>query len=512
VRARSSWSSRWSGALQGTVLAAALIALDLLPLYAWLLVAAAYATGDVARVALPFGFLAIASVAFALLGWALRRLPLAVTLPFALALGLALFAVAVAISPAAYGDVPGGLLGGGWLVALANDLADGTAHGSAFVALGALMLVLGWRGVALGREPPDLDSVLTLFKFSAAAIVAAAIAAATAAAHPRTQLNATLAFVLPLVVFAGLLASALSRAALNREELHNADARTAGGDRWLGMATVLSGVVVLVSLLISTVVTFGSLRAALAYLGPVGSALDTALDLLIAGFARLLFFIFGPLVDALQHIESTAKPLPTATPPAAAGTPQPGPTRSIVPDAWIHITQVVLVVLVVALIARVIVVVLRLATGARRPRIGDGVDEEREALDGASLLRAQLRGLLDRFGARQPAEAEEALPTGSVRALYRDVLRAAASRGLARRGPETPDEYARRLSGTLGGTVGGTVGGDAPASGAAASDLASVSEAYDEARYAEREAGEGERRTLRDQARRIIGAMRQVGQ
>ncbi len=177
----------------------------------------------------------------------------------------------------------------------------------------------------------------------------------------------------------------------------------------------------------------------------------------------------------------------------------PPSSHSVLPETWIHVTQIILTVLVVLLVFLVAVMILRILTGARRARLGEGVEEEREALDGASLLRAQLRGLLDRFGRRTAGEAEEALPAGGVRALYRELLQAAANRGIARRGPETPDEYGRRLNATLHST-------------APPSDVTTISEAYDEARYGEREPAEGARRTLREQAKRVLAALKHIPQ
>jgi len=496
-RARSSWSNR----LQGIALAAALIALDLLPLYALLLVAASSSAGDVRRVALPFSYLVAASAICAVVGHALRRLPLALIVGAGILVGSALWLVAIAISPATCADLPGGVCDANWVSADSAHLAylaSGSTHISEFLALGLVVLFLVWRGLYHGHGEPELDSVLTHFKISLGVLVVAAILAVGLGPAGRAGVSATLAFLVPLAVFAGLVASALSSAALSREDLRGVDLKTAGGERWLGMAIVLSGAVVLLGLLVSAIVTYGTLSAALAQLGPVGEGLNAIVEWLIFGFAGLLFFLFGPLIDALQRMANRTPPRPTATAVASPGTPPPA-SHSVLPETWIHITQIVLTVLLVLLALLVAVLILRMLTGVRRARPGEGMEEEREALDGASLLRAQLRGLLDRFTHRPPGEAEEALPSGSVRALYRELLQAAASHGIARRGPETPDEYGRRLNATLHGA-------------APPADVAAVSEAYDEARYGEHEAAENERRTLREQAKRVLAALKQSPQ
>lgn len=480
------------------MLAAALIALDLLPFYAVLLVAAGDTTRDVGRVALPFTYLAATSATFALVGRVLRRLPVLVSILVGILVGTPLFVMALAVSPAAYGDTPGGLLGGNWINTVLSDVSTGVAPVNVYIVLGVIVLALGFRGIALGREPPELDSVLNLLKVSLVVIVVTAILATGLAPGVRTQAEAALGFLLPLDVFAGLIASALSRAALNREELRGADPRTLGGERWLAMAIVLSGAVVVVTLIISSIVTFGSVTTALHHLGPVGDALNTAISAVVEGFAFLLFLVLGPLIDWLHQKTSQVPPQPPATPQGPPQTKPNPPLHSLLPDQWVRIAEIFLLVCLVLLVVLVAIMVLRMLLGERR-HASDGIPEERESLDGRSLLGAQLRGLLDRFRRHSDGEPEEALPAGSVRALYRELLRAAAGHGIARRAPETPDEYSRRLGNALGTSGGGV---DAPA------DVAVLSEAYDAARYGEREPAEGERRTLRERSAEVLQTLK----
>jgi hypothetical protein len=119
----------------------------------------------------------------------------------------------------------------------------------------------------------------------------------------------------------------------------------------------------------------------------------------------------------------------------------------------------------------------------------EAIDEERSALDGRALLREQMRDLLGRFQ-RGPRVAPDPLPAGSIRSMYRDVLAAAAKRGLGRRKAETPDEFASRLAGAVG-------------DGAERTDVATLTDAYDTARYGEREPVRGEIDTLRDASQRL---------
>ena len=70
------------------------------------------------------------------------------------------------------------------------------------------------------------------------------------------------------------------------------------------------------------------------------------------------------------------------------------------------------------------------------------------------------------------------------------MLAAAAKRGLGRRKAETPDEFAARLA-------------DAVGDGAERTDVATLTDAYDMARYGEREPARGEIDTLRDASQRL---------
>jgi hypothetical protein len=78
-----------------------------------------------------------------------------------------------------------------------------------------------------------------------------------------------------------------------------------------------------------------------------------------------------------------------------------------------------------------------------------------------------------------------------VRSLYRDILAAAASRGIGRRNVETPDEFAARLAGALN-------------SSAEEADVAALTDAYDAARYGEREPERAQFGSLRSAAQRLV--------
>ena len=104
------------------------------------------------------------------------------------------------------------------------------------------------------------------------------------------------------------------------------------------------------------------------------------------------------------------------------------------------------------------------------------MDEEREGLDAAGLLRRQARDLLAALRRRNAAAERDPLAPGSARWLYRETLRAGTAAGVARRAGETADEYSQRLAQTL----------HARGAPSDESGLAALTQAYDDARYGER--------------------------
>jgi hypothetical protein len=141
-------------------------------------------------------------------------------------------------------------------------------------------------------------------------------------------------------------------------------------------------------------------------------------------------------------------------------------------------------------------IVYRAIKSMRSSTIHADLVEERESLDAGGLFGAQLRGLLAGLR-RAPAQPDEALEAGSVRTIYRDVLRAAAAAELPRAPSETPDEYRERLEQARGAD--GQIG---------EADLADLTAAYDRERYGGQTPPEAERRGLHTRAQHIIAWLR----
>jgi len=503
------WSDWLSKLTRQTALIVMVALIELLPVQAWLMTLAAYQTGDARLTAAPFWLVALTLAAFGLGGRVTARSSGRIRVGAGIVIGVVAFTTAVFWPTGAFA------------------ISDPANKPVAFLGLMALFAYLGWRGVGAGSAEPfsaAYERFRRIFTYGLAAMVGAITISIAAPDSARAPLIGALGLFLPIEVFAGLLALAISKAAFQRASAYGAETAAPDETRWLGMAVGLATLIVVVSLVISVVVSFQAVLRALLQLGPVGVFLNTALTWLVNAFAYLLYLIFNIPISALksQHLPYT-KP----TPPHAACVQRPAGTAPPLPHGHsycppahspLSLAFVVAVIGVVGVIVAVVVVlaiiflireVARLLAQRRRQR-ADNADEEREDLDGRMLLGQQLRELLG--AQRRHARAEEALPQEGVRWLYREALRAAAARGVARAPNETPDEFAARLAPTLSALAPATrtrrVSAPASDDGESQAAFAELNDAYNRARYADDEPAGAQRATLRERATRMIRRLR----
>ncbi|MFI5274595.1 MAG: DUF4129 domain-containing protein [Ktedonobacterales bacterium] len=486
------WSNK---TLRQAITAGMLLLLELLPVQAWLLLFAA-ANGDRLGDApiSPAVNAALLLGAWALGQW-LRPRPAAFVALVAGAGVIAGYAFVLTTSPGAYAGINP-------LPALASDLSLTTPRLYAVFGLLPLTIFIFWRGYATGRTPPGVDATLQRFKFGLVAVLVVVIAATTLKGSDQGALLGALAIILPLEVYCGLVASALAR--LAREQLRpgavgNMDMQ----GPWLRAAMGLAGVIVGFALLFSVIVNAGSVGALLGQLGPVGAMLSALATLLTNAIGEVLYLLFNGIVVNLHGKVSVPKVSVPRTPvhcvPSAQNHFCVTPGAGGLPPFWLHLAAFTAQAIFIAVILAIGIYLLRrfALSGRWRTPPNTVVDERREALDGGSLFGTQLRALLDGLRPRR-APYRDPLTPGTVRYLYRDVLRAADRAGIARAPGETPDEYAARLATA------------APlASGSAAPvDMDTLSDAYTAARYGEREPRSGALDALRDAARRVMDALR----
>ncbi len=506
-------SDPWVGRINDLTRMGALVVmvglLELLPVQAWLMTLAAFQTGDTRQTAAPFWLLALTLAAFALGGRLTAQRGAAQPLGAGIVVGALALTVALLLPSSSFlADAP-------------NDKV------AVFVRLAALVAYLGWRGLGAGAATPfhaAFERFQRLFTYGMVALLATITISVAAPTAARAPLIGALGLFLPVEIFAGLLALAISKAAFQRLNARGAEPALSDEARWLGMAVGLAALVVVAALVISVFVSFPSVSLALAQFGPLGVLVNDALTWIISAFVYLLYLIFNPLLTGLKskHLPFTIPTLPqTPCVQRKPGIPPhlgPGqyycPTQRIptVPAILTSILIGVAITIIVLIISMILFLLIRdlARRGLRRLRRAEvtDTDEEREDLDARGLLGEQLRELLGALGRPRARPAEEPLPQGSVRWLYREALRASAARGLARAPGETPDEFAARLAPALS-ALAPDDRADPP--DASARDFTNLSEAYNRARYDDHAPTGPAPTPLRDRATHLIHRLRSDG-
>lgn len=479
----------------GVVLALlAAILLEVLPVTVWLLFFAV-GSGTPDAPLLPFWWLFVVVLSAWCVAAALRRAPteggrsavISSGLKITVVVGWALTVViSLLLSPAAYLGTPLNRL----LPTIATDLNDGSIHASAILGLALFAAYLWWRGLLLGRLPLTQHRLYIRFIAGLVAIVLAIASAAAFSGKARQALGGILAFLLPVEVFIGLIGLSLAHLldALEDQRRRRLRGQSADGPSltvtrsWIVTAFGISGGVVVVALVLALLVSYDSVQALAQALQPVGNAIMTALSWLIEAFAFLLFLLLNPVISWLHDQTQAVHPQPQPTPNPGTKPPVNPHAQPIggLPTEWLIAGRWVLLVLFIVALAFVLIRVLRRFGEWNHPQ---EFEEERESLDGASLLRRQLRDLARRFFPHRhaPPDSLEPLPAGSVRLLYREALQAAAQAGYARAAPETPDEYASRLQ-VEANAIQGALVADMPNSDGVQA-LNTLTKAYDVARY-----------------------------
>ena len=472
------------------------IILEVLPVTVWLLFFAV-GSGTPDAPLLPFWWLFFVVLSAWSVAAMLRRTPtegrrgalISVVLKMALVVGWALTVViSLPLSPAAYLGTPLTLLP----TTIAADLDAGSVHIGAGIGLALFAAYLWWRGLLLGRLPLSQHRLYIRFVAGLVAIILAIACAAALSSQSRQALGGMLAFLLPMEVFIALVGLSLAHLldALEDQRRRRLHGQSENGPSltvtrsWIVTAFGISGGVVVVALILALLVSYNSVQALAQALQPVGNAIMAAITWVIYAFAFLLFLLLNPVISWLHDQAQSVHPEPQPTPNPGAKPPVNPHAQPIsgLPTEWLIVGRWVLLAVIVALI---VLVLLRVLRRFREWNHLQEFEEERESLDGANLLRRQLRDLARRLWPRHRAASTrlESLPHGSVRLLYREALQIAAQAGYARVPSETPDEYAARLQVEANATHGSTMVDMPDSDDDAVQALDTLTEAYDVARY-----------------------------
>lgn len=470
--------------------------LETLPIFCWLLMVAAYDTGDPNNAAMPFWWMWVLVLCAGWLGALFtrgtddnrrrrRRKTLLLTL-LVVVLGPLSLLVTFWLSPAVRGF-----------------LANGSDT-SGPIALALLVTWLWWRGLLLGRGRMVRERIYTRFIMALGATVAALAGAAAVHGAARDLTASYLTLLLALLLFAGTMGLTLARALNASYEMRTAyrgnqlmTLPPVFTRSWLAAGLGLSLGLSLLTLLLATLVSRQSVSVLAVAAGNIVNGLLDAVQFILTPIFVLIYLLLNKpvewLADHLRNLRpkplTIPSPPPTCQPTAITGpagsVPAPAgacvkPTSptvtSLLPAEWLTAMRWGTVILIIVVALVLLMRALRRYTEWRQMRL---FTEERSMLDAREIMGGQLRRFFDIFrrAPREPEPVQNDLAVGSVRRVYRDLLASAAAVGRARRADETPQEYQRRMA-----SDDPLQPGTAPPPGVAGA-LTQVTRAYERARY-----------------------------
>lgn len=405
------------------------LVLEVLPVAGVVLLLTAWIFGYATLIQPIWWYLVLALAAYIVGQWSFsHRLMSILTIALALILWVGTLLGSVVLSSDAYRHLPLDVA----ISAFVRDLGDGSIGPQltkTMLGITFLTTYLWWRGLILSRQRLTRDRLFGRFRTGSVVLVATIFIAQPLPRLERDSVNAGLALLLPIEIFVGLIGVALAHLAdvarireerqreRNREGSGSGSAERVEGT-WLVMVLAVSGSIVAVALVATLLIWNNG-----------GQDLSLAL-------ARL--FTKSPSVSPLPGGTSGGSGS-VARPAPGVGAPTLGRGLSAPNSSWL------ILLLGVAVVVITLFLWMRLRERHSREK---RYEEKREWLNARDALRARWRMLtsLSWPGSRKDSVTdEEALSAGSIRELYREVLRSAAHVGRGRPLNETPVEYARRL-------------------------------------------------------------------
>ncbi len=382
--------------------------------------------GEPARALLPLGPLWLTL----LLAAAVMRLCSVVPALRPLARGIFTAGVVVTalifIHSRVFPDLPAG--DWGWLASF-GDLASLEAERPhAELGLIALSFIIWLLADGVARNGGELSLRRANFLGFFAALVVA-IVLGVSAQGGSAPLTLFLALAVPLYVLCGLLMLAQVRLAEMRDRTARSGV-TMGRALWIWrLATAgLVGAMVAVVFALAAIFYGGSYRQFIAGVATVWDGVITV----VATIVSLGVTPFAALLTLLIGRPSTSTSTTTKKPTALPDHSQPFSTAT---------AHTIYTIALIGLVLIVVLVVAFLAWQRIQANASEPFDETRERL-------APQQG--SRIAAPASAAPSAPPPAGSVRVVYRTLLRRMAKLGLARDPDETPAEYAARLTPHLG--------------------------------------------------------------
>jgi uncharacterized protein DUF4129 len=447
----------------------ALLALEVAPLQAWLDMYPTTQQGGNPQPAAPFAMTLVIFALFALARRLSSRFGVAAVVgAWLLAACIALVAV-IRFSPWMFGGSTEPLYSVDWFGALAT----GNFDPSPIAPLLALVAYVGWRGTVIGGPAPAISRVSRRFAIGLSALVLAIFGSLATQSGFKGQVDGALLALLALEGFAGMAALAMAR---TRADAGQTGTRMPGADysgRWQVAAVGIAFVVMLVVTLIGALLNLSGVKSLIVALAPVGDGINVVLYWIVYSYAYVLYLLSVAWASLFISPDRSNHPIKLPQ-------PMPGPQTSRLPQFLQAVVgEAAAVGLIVAVLITVLLVVIyaiRTARGATKTLVDEEIEEEREGLDAASLLRQQARDRLKGWRRRRPVREHDDLRRDGMRAHYRQIMRAGADLGYERQPNETADEYADRLGAAIGAR-------NRKLGVIAQQQMRELAVAYDEARY-----------------------------
>jgi hypothetical protein len=324
-----------------------------------------------------------------------------------------------------------------WLVVLIRAAHDALPVIVPAVMASLLAALLWWRGIVLGEREFTHFEIERAFRRGVAWTIVFMIFFAIYG-DSRGFATATAAPAYLLGFFSlGLIMLAVTRLLAIWQESQVDEAQALAANRhWLLLLVGVVGLILTGATLFSGVVHIQFRPTILRILAPLAPVVEF---IFLVAFSIALVIARG-ILYVLSHFPRRYNP---GERPPESGRPLEELLREL-PPAVVTTARWGMVALVIGLL----ILLIAIAVARSRRRAKKPGEDERESVWSTPLLLAGLgqawRNLLARLrAARAEPDAES---VGTIRAIYRELLRIGASLGIARRPSETPYEYRPRLS------------------------------------------------------------------
>ncbi|RLC78836.1 MAG: hypothetical protein DRI61_09150 [Chloroflexi bacterium] len=333
-----------------------------------------------------------------------------------------------------------------WLEAIRASLSNAVEEFPPEVVLLFLVFYLWWRGTSLSHKSLSFHTVGFSFRLGVLMLLIS-----TPLAFFASGFDARIPVV--LFFFFGLLALAMARI----EEVGLSSA--VDWRYWVGVLTGASVLVLVAGSVLARVYSLRGFHTLFHWLSPISSFGGKLLFGLFVLIGRLLEPIFQWIIGLFKNLPSNVRTRPSIIPFGGGSRVGEGVTL----PAFL---QWVLKGLAVVLVLFLVWLAFTWVWGIRSQEEGEGITEERERLP--RQVKIELREALKRIPRVKLPPRLKPLPADEVRAIYANLLRLAAERGVPRQPSHTPYEYLPLLKSAFPGFQ---------------EELAAITDAYVKVRY-----------------------------